>query len=81
MAAASEKAERGSGAAAPVVGEEVREARVREHAYAIREREGCPEGAAERHWQVLAEAELREPASPRPAPGELDMTVMGNILP
>ena len=80
MAAASEKAERGSGAAAPVAGEEVWEVRVREHAYAIREREGCPEGAAEWHW-LLAEAELREPAPPRPAPGELDMTVMGNILP
>jgi hypothetical protein len=78
MVAAGEKAERGSETAAPVVGEEVREARVREHAYAIREREGCPEGAAERHW-LPAEAELREPAPP--APGELDMTVMGNILP
>ena len=60
MAAASGKAERGTGAA-PVAGEEVWEVRVREHAYAIREREGRPEGAAEWHW-LLAEAELREPA-------------------
>ena len=67
-------------AEAPVAGEEVWEVRVREHACAIWEREGCPAGVAERHW-LLAEAELRTLAPPRPAPGELDMTVMGNILP
>jgi len=67
-------------AEAPVAGEEVWEVRVRECAYAIWEREGRPGAAAERHW-LLAEAELRTLAPPRPAPGELDMTVMGNILP
>jgi len=35
-----------------------REARVRERAYAIWEREGRPEGGAEQHW-AQAEAELR----------------------
>ncbi len=55
--------------------------RVRERAYAIREREGRPEGTAEWHWQVVAEEELRTPAPSAPAPGELDMTVTGNILP
>ena len=34
------------------------EARVRERAHAIWEREGRPEGGAERHW-AQAEAELR----------------------
>jgi hypothetical protein len=53
---------------------------VRERAYAIWEREGRPEGAAEWHW-LLAEAELRRPEPPRRAAGELDMTVMGNVLP
>ena len=67
-------------AEAPVAGGEIREVRVRERAYAVWEREGRPGGVAERH-RLLAEAELREPAPPRPAPGELDMTVMGNILP
>ena len=55
MAAASEKAD------APVAGGEALEVRVRERAYAIRERGECPEGAAEWH-RLLAEAELREPA-------------------
>jgi hypothetical protein len=32
--------------------------KVRERAYAIWEREGCPEGQAERHW-LMAEQELR----------------------
>jgi DUF2934 family protein len=54
--------------------------RVRERAYAIREREGRPEGTAEWHW-LVAEEELRTPAPSAPAPGELDMTVTGNILP
>jgi Protein of unknown function (DUF2934) len=81
MKAGSRKAAReASLAAAAAAGGEVWEARVRERAYAIREREGRPGGVAERHWR-LAEAELRQPAPPRPAPGELDMTVMGNILP
>ena len=35
-----------------------REGRVRERAYAVWEREGRPEGGAERHW-AQAEEELR----------------------
>ena len=66
--------------------------RVRERAYVIWDREGRPEGEAERHW-LLAEQELRgertEDAARRSpeAPGEekgsenLDLTVMGSILP
>ena len=80
MTAASGKAERGTGAEMPVAGGEVWQVRVRERAYAIREREGRPEGTAEWHWLVAGE-ELRTPAPPAPAPGELDMTVTGNILP
>jgi len=45
------------------------EQRVRELAYQIWESEGCPEGGAERHWEMarkLAEAELLagRPAEP-----------------
>ena len=80
MATRGEKSDRGTGAAAPAADGEVWEVRVRERAYAIWEREGYPDGAAEAHW-LLAEAELRRPEAERPAPGELDLTVMGNILP
>lgn len=45
------------------------EQRIRERAYQIWESEGCPEGGAERHWEMarkLVEAELlaERPAEP-----------------
>ena len=80
MATGGEEPDRGPGAEAPIAGGEVWEVSVRERAYVIREREGRPEGAAEWRW-LLAEAGLRRPEPPRPAPGELDTTVMGDILP
>jgi Protein of unknown function (DUF2934) len=36
---------------------ELVEARVRERAYSLWEREGCPQGRAEEHWHRAAEAE------------------------
>ena len=38
--------------------DEALQQRVRELAYAVWEREGCPEGASEQHW-YMAEQELR----------------------
>ena len=40
------------------MGDETWEQKVRERAHAIWEREGRPDGAAERHW-AMAETELR----------------------
>ena len=64
MTKVSEK-ERG----APVAGEEVWEVRVRERAYAIREREGRPEGTAEWHWLLWPRRSCgsRRPRHPRRA--------------
>jgi hypothetical protein len=51
--------------------DEAWEQRVRERAYAIWEREGRPEGGAERHW-TMAEMELKaEPGTPQPSTGDI----------
>ncbi|MCC6074808.1 DUF2934 domain-containing protein [Pseudomonas sp. GCM10022188] len=47
------------------------EQRIRELAYQIWESEGCPEGGAQRHWQMarkLLEAELQAQSPAAPAP-------------
>jgi hypothetical protein len=49
--------------------------RVRERAYALWEREGCPEGHAERHWfrteaELLRAEEAHPSAGPAARPGE-----------
>ena len=46
--------------------------RVRERAHAIWEREGRPEGAAERHW-AEAEEELRAEERGQPDPGAAEV--------
>ena len=44
----------------------ISEEMVRERAQAIWQREGCPDGDAERHW-AMAEAELQAEAAESPA--------------
>lgn len=44
----------------------ISEEMVRERAQAIWQREGCPDGAADRHW-TMAEAELQAEAAEPPA--------------
>ena len=46
-----------------------REQRVRERAHAVWEREGRPDGEAERHWATAEEEELRSQRDAAAAPG------------
>jgi hypothetical protein len=55
------------------------EGRVRERAYAIWEREGRPEGGAERHW-AQAEEELRAEASAASTAGTETWTGSGGSV-
>ena len=62
----------GSGVESEEMSDETREQRVRERAHAIWEREGQPDGAAERHW-AMAERELQAEGVERlEAPTTLD---------
>ena len=67
------------------------EEKVRERAYAIWEREGRPEGQAERHWaqveeELRAEERGADASAAAPSPdvervGHRDLLTMGIVLP